>query len=132
MMTSKKDQIEKKEDLGRDVIEIISNERLVSREKRIVIPKQALNTIDDNELLQGKTLQVYWYLLENNEAGIREIQKGLNFSSPGLVAYQINKLIKAGIIAKDEITDKYFINQKVQPGILSFYINRITVVYSTK
>ncbi len=123
-MTTKKGQLEEEIEKSsqEEVLEILSKERIVSREKRILIPKETLNKFDDNDFLQGKTLQVYWFLLENNQAGIREIQKGLNLSSSGLVAYQINKLVNAGLIAKDKTTDKYFVNQKVQSGILSFYI----------
>ena len=123
-MPTNKDQVE--EEIERNSqessIEVVSKERIISREKRVIIPKETLNKFYDNNFFQGKTLQVYWFLLENKQAGIREIQKELNFSSSGLVAYQINKLINAGFIAKDETTNKYFVNQTVQPGILSFYI----------
>jgi ABC-type multidrug transport system permease subunit len=124
IITTKKDQLEEEIERGSQegVLEVVSKERVISREKRMLIPKEALNKFDDNDFLQGKTLQVYWFLLENDQAGIREIQKGLNFSSSGLVAYQINKLVNAGVIAKDKTTDKYFVNQKVHSGILSFYI----------
>ena len=105
-----------------DVIELRVNEKIISKEKRLIIPKQAFKYAADTEFLQGRTLQVYWFLLEKKQAGISEIQKGLNFSSSGLVAYQINKLVKAGLIVQDEVTSKYFVNQKVQPGVLSFYI----------
>ena len=65
------------------------------------------------ELLQGKTLQVYWYIFTHNQAGIREIQKALNFTSSGTVSYQISKLLKEGIIAKDESEGKYRINKEI-------------------
>ncbi|MHA1542470.1 MAG: hypothetical protein ACTSQH_05815 [Candidatus Hodarchaeales archaeon] len=119
-MESKKTLKEKKKQEGS--IEIISKESFFTREKRVIIPKTSPNKINSKDLLQGKTLQVYWYILENQLAGVREIQKELNFSSPGLVAYQINKLTKAGIIVKDEKTEKYLINEKIQSGILSFYV----------
>ncbi|MFX0151631.1 MAG: hypothetical protein ACFFAJ_12665 [Candidatus Hodarchaeota archaeon] len=123
-MTTNKDQVEEEKERNSQerVIEVVSKERIISREKRMLIPRKTLDKFDDNDFLQGKTLQVYWFLLESKQAGIREIQKGLNFSSSGLVAYQINKLVNAGLIAKDETTDKYFVNQRVQPGMLSFYI----------
>ncbi|MFX0087557.1 MAG: hypothetical protein ACFFAU_18040 [Candidatus Hodarchaeota archaeon] len=123
-MTTNKNQVEEETEKNSQerVIEVVSKERIISREKRILIPKKTLDKFDNNDFLQGKTLQVYWFLLENKQAGIREIQKELNFSSSGLVAYQINKLVNVGLITKDETTDKYFVNQRVQPGILSFYI----------
>lgn len=74
------------------------------------------------ETLEGKALQVYWYLLTNGTKGIREIQKDLNFSSPSTASYQIKKLIETGIVSKDEGSDKYFVKQEVKSGILGFYI----------
>ncbi len=78
--------------------------------------------IDYQELLQGKTLQVYWYLLTKGELGIRDLQKFLAVSSPGTVSYQIKKLVEAGLVSKNEQTDKYFIKEEIKTGILGFYI----------
>ncbi len=75
-----------------------------------------------DDLLKGKTLQVYWCLLTNGMTGVREIQRLLEFSSPGIVSYQLNKLINAGIVAKNEAEEKYFITEEVRTGILGFYI----------
>jgi parallel beta-helix repeat protein len=77
--------------------------------------------INQEKVLQGKTLQVYWYILTHNRAGVREIQKSLNFSSPGTVSYQINKLLEAGIISKDDKSGKYHVNEELKKGILGFY-----------
>ncbi|MHA2393331.1 MAG: winged helix-turn-helix domain-containing protein [Promethearchaeota archaeon] len=81
------------------------------------------NNIKGNreKVLQGKTLQVYWYILTHNRAGIREIQKALKMVSPGTVSYQINKLVKAGIISKNEEDSKYSIKEDVKKGVLGFY-----------
>jgi hypothetical protein len=74
------------------------------------------------EVLKGKPLQVYWYLLTHGQAGVREIQKTLSFSSPGIVSYQLTKLINLGIISKHEETDKYYVKEEIKSGILGFYI----------
>jgi hypothetical protein len=76
-----------------------------------------------NKLLQGTTLNIYWYLLTHSEglAGIREIQKALNLSSPGLVSYHINNLISVGIVAKNDENDKYYVKEEIKSGILGFY-----------
>ncbi|MFX0037478.1 MAG: hypothetical protein ACFE9I_17785 [Candidatus Hermodarchaeota archaeon] len=71
--------------------------------------------------LHGKTLQVYWYILTHNRAGVREIQKALNFSSPGTASYQIKKLVDLGIISKSDKDDKYKLNKSLKKGILGFY-----------
>ncbi|MFX1587929.1 MAG: hypothetical protein ACFFC1_07225 [Promethearchaeota archaeon] len=73
-------------------------------------------------LLEGKTLQIYWYIFTHTKAGIREIQKALNISSSGTVSYQISKLQDAGILSKDEVEGKYYIKEEVRRGILKFYI----------
>ncbi|MFX0086456.1 MAG: hypothetical protein ACFFAU_12370 [Candidatus Hodarchaeota archaeon] len=74
------------------------------------------------KILQGTTLNIYWFLLTHPEgiAGIREIQKTLNLSSPGLVSYHINNLISIGILAKNE-QDKYYVKEEIKTGILGFY-----------
>lgn len=74
------------------------------------------------EILKGKPLQVYWYLLTHGTAGVREIQKSLNFSSPGIVSYQLDKLLKLGVISQQEESEKYYIKEEVKSGILGFYV----------
>ena len=76
----------------------------------------------DDELLHGKSLQIYWYLLSTGESGIRDIQRNLGFSSPSLVHYQINKLVSHGLVQQNETTEKYFIAEPLKTGIFSFYV----------
>ena len=48
--------------------------------------------------LKGKTLQVYVYMLKKKEpVGIREIQRDLNFSSPSVANYHIEKLVSLSV-----------------------------------
>ncbi|MFX1515152.1 MAG: hypothetical protein ACFFC6_02505 [Promethearchaeota archaeon] len=81
------------------------------------------NLIETAPLLQGTTLQIYWYLLTHPQgmAGIREIQRALNQSSSGSVSYHINKLIENGIVTKNEESDKYYVKTEVKSGVLGFY-----------
>ncbi|MFX0075104.1 MAG: hypothetical protein ACFE96_06660 [Candidatus Hermodarchaeota archaeon] len=79
-------------------------------------------TISQDKILQGKTLKIYWYILTHNSAGVREIQKSLDISSPGTVSYQIKKLVTAGIITKNEKDGKYYVNEESKKGMLGFYI----------
>ncbi|MFW9827610.1 MAG: NosD domain-containing protein, partial [Candidatus Thorarchaeota archaeon] len=78
--------------------------------------------VNQEKVLHGKTLRVYWYIATHNRAGVREIQKSLNLSSPGTVSYQIEKLLKAGIISKNEKNGKYYVNKELKKGILGFYV----------
>jgi len=81
------------------------------------------NDLKDNKkkILQGKTLQVYWYILTHHRAGVREIQKALKMVSPGTVTYQLNKLVKAGIVTKNDDDGKYYVKEGVKKGVLGFY-----------
>ncbi|MHA2036990.1 MAG: winged helix-turn-helix domain-containing protein [Promethearchaeota archaeon] len=73
------------------------------------------------KVLQGKTLQVYWYIATHHRAGVREIQKALKMVSSGTVAYQLDKLVKAGIISKNDKDGKYYVKEGVKKGVLGFY-----------
>ncbi|MHA2281600.1 MAG: winged helix-turn-helix domain-containing protein [Promethearchaeota archaeon] len=88
-------------------------------------PDLKANNIKGNreKVLQGKTLQVYWYILTHNHAGVREIQKALKMVSPGTVSYQLNKLLKAGIISKNDEDGKYYVKEGVKKGVLGFYFH---------
>ena len=82
------------------------------------------NNIESNreKVLHGKTLQVYWYILTHHRAGVREIQKALKMVSSGTVAYQLDKLMKAGIISKNDEDGKYYVKEGVKKGVLGFYL----------
>ena len=86
-------------------------------------PDIKAKNIKDNrdKVLQGKTLQVYWYIMTHHRAGVREIQKALKMVSSGTVAYQLNKLVKAGIISKNDEDGKYYVKEGVKKGVLGFY-----------
>ncbi|MFX1290877.1 MAG: hypothetical protein ACFFAG_07970 [Promethearchaeota archaeon] len=90
-------------------------------EESIKLIKQAKTEITETSI-EGKALQVYWYIYTHNHAGIREIQKALNFSSSGTVAYQITKLLNDGVILKSPEEGKYTINKEVKIRILKFFI----------
>ena len=86
-------------------------------------PDIKAKNIKDNrdKVLQGKTLQVYWYIITHRSAGVREIQKALKMVSSGTVAYQLDKLVKAGIISKNDVDGKYYVKEGVKKGVLGFY-----------
>ena len=74
-----------------------------------------------DEILKGKTLQIYWYLLLTGKSGVREIQKQLKIPSSSTVHYHLNKLLQAGLVNQDTL-DKYFVEEPVKAGILGLYI----------
>ena len=80
-----------------------------------------LNDKDELEAfseLKGNTLLVYLYLVRNqNPVGAREIQRELNFSSPTLAVYHLEKLCTLGLVHKNQ--DGYVLAKEVKIGALS-------------
>lgn len=72
--------------------------------------------------LKGKTLLVYWYLLQQptHTVGVREVQRSLNFSSPSIAAHHLQKLENLGLIEKKG-TGEYVLEEEVKVGILRFF-----------
>jgi len=51
--------------------------------------------------LKGNTLRVYWTMLHTSgTVGPRDIQRKLNFSSPNLAVYHLDKLVELGLAEK--------------------------------
>ncbi len=73
--------------------------------------------------LKGKTLQVYIYMLKKKEPiGVREIQRDLNFSSPSVANYHIEKLVGLNLVSQDEY-GRYYLAQKAQISVLESFVN---------
>jgi len=85
-------------------------------------PKREVKIEIPEDLLQGKTLQIYWYIFTHDHAGVREIQKALNLSSPGTVSYQMAKLLEAGVISKNSEEGKYSLNEEIKTGVLKLFM----------
>jgi DNA-binding transcriptional ArsR family regulator len=73
--------------------------------------------------LKGKTLLVYWYLIQQptHTVGVREVQRALSFSSPSIAVHHLEKLQDLGLITKKE-TGEYVLEEEVKIGILKFFI----------
>jgi len=72
--------------------------------------------------LKGKTLLVYWYLLQQptHTVGVREVQRSLNFSSPSIAVHHLQKLETLGLVEKKG-TGEYVLEEEVKVGILRFF-----------
>ena len=71
------------------------------------------------DVLRGLTLKVYRFILKNSKpVGIREVQRGLNLSSPTLALYHINKLEEAGLIKKE--SDGYVADRIILENLVRF------------
>jgi DNA-binding transcriptional ArsR family regulator len=72
--------------------------------------------------LKGKTLLVYWYLLQqpSHAVGVREVQRALGFSSPSIAMHHLEKLQDLGLIRKKG-TGEYVLEEEIKVGILRFF-----------
>lgn len=71
--------------------------------------------------LKGKTLHVYWYLLKaNSPVGVREIQRGLNMSSPSVASHHLEKLMDLKVVDKDAY-GRYYLTEMVEVGVLQVF-----------
>ena len=68
--------------------------------------------------LRGNTLQVYLCIVKNRQTmGIREIQRKLEFSSPALAVYHLEKLEKLHLVEKT--ANGYVLVKEVKVGVLA-------------
>jgi len=72
--------------------------------------------------LRGNTLRAYWALLDSKEGviGPRELQRRLDFSSPALASYHLNKLREMGLVAHEG--GDYRLLVEVRVGVLKQFI----------
>jgi hypothetical protein len=77
---------------------------------------------DQREEISGNTLRVYWYILKKRKiCGVREVQRGLGFSSSSSAHYHLEKLADKGFLIKDKY-GSYQVNTKVKTGSISPFI----------
>jgi len=72
--------------------------------------------------LKGNTLRVYWHLLKspNGVAKVRETQKLLDFSSPALAVYHLDKLVELRLVQK--VRGEYRLVRVVNVGVLKQFV----------
>lgn len=73
--------------------------------------------------LRGNTLRVYWYLLGHggeSGVGVREVQRALDFSSPQLAAYHLDKLVELGLVERKR--GEYSLAKTVKVGVLKQFM----------
>lgn len=76
------------------------------------------------ELVKGKTLSVYWYMLRHPEPlTAREVQRGAELSSPSLSMHHLERLRKFGLVEKD-VHGQYTIKRDVRVGILNQFMGK--------
>lgn len=76
--------------------------------------------MSSNKEISGKTLKVYLYLLKHGPCELRDVQRGLNFSSASLASYHLGKLLETGLARQDEY-GKYYAVKEASERILEGY-----------
>lgn len=72
--------------------------------------------------LKGKALKLYLFMLRRGSSvGVTEIQRSLGFRNPSHVSYYLDKLIKLGLIVRDE-RGSYRVDKEVKVGVLRNFI----------
>ena len=70
-------------------------------------------TNSEAETLEGKTLNVYSYVVkEGKPVGPREVMRGVNLSSPSVAYWHLQKLEACGLLQKNEF-GSYVVKEKV-------------------
>jgi hypothetical protein len=70
-----------------------------------------MSSTRQNEI-KGNTLRVYLYLVTHGGSELREIQRGLEFSTPSLASYHLTRLIRAGYVRQGDDGKYYALEEK--------------------
>ena len=77
--------------------------------------------LDANSELKGRTLQVYLFILKATKSiGVRELQRSLGLSSPSVAYHHLDRLIRMGLIEKDEYGE-YRVVKSVNVNVLQAF-----------
>ncbi len=80
--------------------------------------------------LRGKAWRVYWFLLKNGSpVTVREVQRGLHFSSPSVAYHHLEQLRELGLVQKEELGGHYTLVSEVKIGVLRHYIKLGKVLF---
>ena len=76
------------------------------------------NQNEERAILRGRTLKVYQFIVRSKDpARVREIQRHLEFSSPSLVVYHLEKLKEKGLVreeARGYVADKVILKNMIR------------------
>ena len=71
--------------------------------------------------ITGNTLRVYLFLAAHGPCELREVQRGLDLSTPSLASYHLKKLSEAGYIEQSR-KGKYLAIREASTNILEMYM----------
>lgn len=84
---------------------------------------------EPKEELKGNMLRVYWLVLNGGKGGVgpREVQRILDFSSPGSASYHLEKLVRIGLVNRDD-SGHYFAAEGVKVEVFSEFVRLMGVM----
>ncbi len=85
--------------------------------------KNENDTLDREEILKklnGRTLMIYFVLLNKNQVGVRELQRHLELSSPSVARYHLEKLTELKLV--ENRNGVYFLVKKADLPVLTSWI----------
>ena len=91
--------------------------------KKKIFPVKSSAKMSRNEItsnLTGRTLMVYFVLLNKKQIGVRELQRHLNLSSPSVAKYHLEKLVNLHLI--ENRSGVYHLDKKADLPLLTSWV----------
>lgn len=85
-----------------------------------VSEEKALNRQEILKRLNGRTLMIYFVMLNKNKVGVRELQRHLDLSSPSVARYHLEKLTELELV--ENRNGVYFLVKKADLPVLTSWI----------
>ncbi len=94
-----------------------NNEGRTQKSRKQAIP----NNIDFESELKGRTLKAYLFLMKAGKpVGVRELQRGLDLSSPSVAYHHLEKLERLKLVEKDQYGE-YAVLKNVDINVLQSF-----------
>ena len=92
------------------------------KDKNIPEPNdnEEINRNDIIKHLHGRTLMVYFVLLNKKTIGVRDLQRHLDLSSPSVAKYHLEKLVNLNLI--ENRNGIYHLNKKANLPVLTSWV----------
>ena len=101
-----------------------NKKRVINRLRKKKTP-QVNNVKDINreeivKHLHGRTLMIYFVVLNKKSVGVRELQRQLDLSSPSVAKYHLEKLVNLNLV--DNRNGIYHLNKKADLPVLTSWV----------
>lgn len=105
-------------------IENNKKKRVINRLRKKKTPEvNNVKDINREEIvkhLHGRTLMIYFVVLNKKSVGVRELQRQLDLSSPSVAKYHLEKLVNLNLV--DNRNGIYHLNKKADLPVLTSWV----------